>query len=340
MTSATANWDFPRSGVASRQLLDTAEAHGIEAATILAGTGLTVAQLADPAAEVQAHQELAIVRNLLRHVDDPTGLGIETGQRYSLASTGILGYAFLTSPTVRDAVTIARRFATLSSIFLDVSISESEAELAIVFDASQIPPDVRRFLLERDLAAIARVAPFLVGVKNSAAQVKLELQEADFPVELLAATGLSFVAEDGAPRTAITIPRELLNQPMAAADRETAAICVAQCEELLERRRHRSGFSAQLRARLLQDPAQIPSMAAIAREFAVTERTVHRRLAAEGSTFRALVDEVREALAVELLGNGLTVEEVARRLGYSETAAFSHAFTRWRGHPPSRLHRR
>ena len=84
----------------------------------------------------------------------------------------------------------------------------------------------------------------------------------------------------------------------------------------------------------------MPSMGQVARELAVAERTLHRQLAAEHTSFRALVDEVRETLAVELLGNNLTVEEVARRLGYSETAAFTHAFKRWRGHPPSRLHGR
>ena len=33
---------------------------------------------------------------------------------------------------------------------------------------------------------------------------------------------------------------------------------------------------------------------------------------------------------------GFTVEETAGRLGYSETAAFSRAYSRWNGHPPSR----
>lgn len=337
MAGPAASWDFPRSTDASRHLLETGEAHGIDAAKCLAGTGLTAAQLYDPATEVQAQQELAIVRNLLRHVDDPAGLGIETGMRYTLASTGILGYLFLTSPTVRDAVTIGVRFATLSSVFLDISVHESDEELVLELDASQIPSDVRRFLLDRDLAAIAHIAPLLIDAERAAAGVKVEMRESGFPLDLVLAGGLPFAVEDGAQRTAITIPRELLDQPMPAADAETAAMCVAQCEEMLDRRRHRGGFSALLRARLLKDPAQLPSMAAVARELAVTERTLHRRLAAEKTSYRLLVEEVREALAVELLGNDLTVEQVARRLGYSETAAFTHAFIRWRGHPPSRL---
>ncbi|GAS87991.1 AraC family transcriptional regulator [Mycolicibacterium brisbanense] len=334
-----ASWDFPRSAVASLQLLETAESHGVDAATVLAGTGLTATQLADPSIEIQAAQELTIARNLLRHVDDPTGLGLETGLRASLANTGILGYAFLTSPTIRDAITLGVRFAALSSTFLDVSMHESAEGLVLELDTSQIPSDVRVFLVQRDLTAIAHIAPLLLGANIPGARLRFATGEIAIPLELLEATGLEFTVDESSPGTALTIPNELLDQPMPAADSDTAAMCIAQCEELLDRRRHRGGFSAQLRTRLLDDPAQMPSMAAIAREFAVTERTLHRRLAAENTSFRALVDEVRETLAVELLGAGLGVEEVASRLGYSETAAFTHAFVRWRGHPPSRLNR-
>jgi AraC-like DNA-binding protein len=50
---------------------------------------------------------------------------------------------------------------------------------------------------------------------------------------------------------------------------------------------------------------------------------------------------VRATLAAELLSHvGLTVEQVARRLGYAETAAFNHAFARWYGLAPNEYRRR
>jgi AraC-like DNA-binding protein len=295
---------------------------------------LTTTDLADPTLEVQASQELAIVRNLLACVDEPTGLGVETGLRYTLANTGILGYALLSSPTMRDALTVAVRYITLSSSFHQIRLSQSAANVALELDGSEIPDDVRGFLLERDLAAIAHVAPLLIRSTPSAPEMSMELQTTEFPLDL-EAVGLNVTVITGAPRTAITLPAELLDEPMPAADPDTATMCIQQCEQLLEQRTHRGGLSADIRARLIQDPARIPTMAAVATEHAITERTLHRRLAAEDTNYRALVDEVRETLAVELLTNNLTVEEVARRLGYSETAAFTHAFIRWRGHPPS-----
>lgn len=334
-----ASWDFPRSGVTSCHLLDTARAHGIDAAAVLAGTGLTVRKLADPAAEVQAGQELAIVRNLVRLVDDPPAIAVESGLRYSLPSSGILGYALLTSPTFRDAIPIVHRFVTLSSTFLDVSVHETELAVVVALDATRLPADVRGFLLNRDVAAIAHLVPLLLGARDTGVPIEIDVGTADFPLDVLTLPGLTATVEHHAPCALLKIPIELVDRPMPAADPDTAAKCIAQCEELLERRSHRGGLSAQLRARLLEHPAQMPTMAVLARELAVTERTLHRRLAEENISYRALVSEVRETIAVELLGNGLTVEEVAHRLGYAETAAFTHAFTRWRGHPPSRLSR-
>src|SRR5262245_39614708 len=56
-----------------------------------------------------------------------------------------------------------------------------------------------------------------------------------------------------------------------------------------------------------------------------------RHLAAEGATFRLLIDEVRSALAEEMLSHHMSVAEVAERLGYAKAASFSHAFKRRRG---------
>jgi AraC-like DNA-binding protein len=330
------SWDFPRTAVASRHLLDTGEAHGVEATVCLFGTGLNAAHLAEPAFEVTAEQELTIVRNLLANIDDPEGLGVETGLRYHLASTGILGYALLTSPTLRDAINIVRRYTALSSAFVEFKLHETEAGVVMEFDGSQIPSDARQFLLERDLAAIAHVVPLLIGTAPSESTLHVELQAINFPAYLLTATGLPITIDANARRNGVTLPRALLDRPMPAADSDTAAMCIQQCEQLLDRRTQRGGLSAEIRARLIQNPAQMPSMAEVAAEHVVAERTLHRRLAAENTSYRVLVEEVRETLALELLGNNLTVEEVARHLGYAETASFTHAFTRWRGHPPSR----
>ncbi len=80
----------------------------------------------------------------------------------------------------------------------------------------------------------------------------------------------------------------------------------------------------------LQD--RYPSIAWVARQLKVTERTLRRRLADEGTNYREVLDLVRHDRARQLLRDErLRIEEVAERLGYMDTSSFRHAFRRWTG---------
>lgn len=55
----------------------------------------------------------------------------------------------------------------------------------------------------------------------------------------------------------------------------------------------------------------------------MTPRTLHRRLIEEGASYRALLESVRQMLAVQRVrSNRLTIEEIAYRLGYTDLANF------------------
>jgi AraC-like DNA-binding protein len=85
---------------------------------------------------------------------------------------------------------------------------------------------------------------------------------------------------------------------------------------------------------LLKDPEL--SLRNLAEQLGVGERTLQRKLAEHGLTYKRLVDQAREEHAVRALeGGALTVQELAYELGFQSTAAFSRAFRRWRGMAPS-----
>lgn len=74
----------------------------------------------------------------------------------------------------------------------------------------------------------------------------------------------------------------------------------------------------------------------VARVLGTTRRTLHRRLADEDTTFAALRESVRSALARQLLRDTrMSLAEIAATLDYSEAAAFSRAFKGWTGVAPS-----
>jgi AraC-like DNA-binding protein len=75
---------------------------------------------------------------------------------------------------------------------------------------------------------------------------------------------------------------------------------------------------------------------AVARAVAVSRRTLSRRVADEGTSFRHILDDVRREFACAFLQDrSLSIADVAFFLEYSEPAAFNRSFRRWTGCAPS-----
>ena len=78
------------------------------------------------------------------------------------------------------------------------------------------------------------------------------------------------------------------------------------------------------------------SMADIADELHVTERTLRRQLAAAGTGFKQLHDQVRHERARDLLRErDLPIAQVGASIGFRDAREFRRAFKRWTGTTPS-----
>jgi AraC-like DNA-binding protein len=174
-----------------------------------------------------------------------------------------------------------------------------------------LPPDVRDFLVARDLAAVEAVLREL----------------------FLGALPTSY---DPTARR-VTFPASFLTAALPRANPAAQVLAEQMCADLADRRRGESPLSQQVRILLAQRIAFDPSAKGVATALALGERTLRRRLAGDGTSFQRLLDEVRIALAQALLDTGtLSVAQVAQRLGYAEPASFIHAHRRWHGTTPGR----
>jgi AraC-like DNA-binding protein len=82
-----------------------------------------------------------------------------------------------------------------------------------------------------------------------------------------------------------------------------------------------------------------PSVDRVAEVLGVSRRTLNRRLADEGTSFKALLEDTRFAMARQLLRETrLPAIEIAAALHYTTPSAFSRAFRSWtRGTTPRRI---
>ena len=95
--------------------------------------------------------------------------------------------------------------------------------------------------------------------------------------------------------------------------------------------------SRALRARVIFHDT---SLEEIASEFSMQPRTLNRRLKAESTTLRELINEARFEVARQLLkSTRMRIADIALALGYADTCGFSHAFQRWSGAAPSEWRR-
>ena len=76
-------------------------------------------------------------------------------------------------------------------------------------------------------------------------------------------------------------------------------------------------------------------MGDVARKLAMSKRTLQRRLSTEGTTFREILQDTREALAKHYLGQtSLSAQEISFLLGFDEPNSFYRAFNDWTGETP------
>lgn len=127
-------------------------------------------------------------------------------------------------------------------------------------------------------------------------------------------------------------------RPMRGRDEALSAIVRRRLDKMLaERTEHISGpLSAQVRYMMVEHLGERTlTPESVSRALALSRRTLSRRLAEEGTSFRILLDDVRREFACALLQDrSSNIGDISFFLQYSEPAAFHRAFRRWTGRTP------
>lgn len=327
----------PRSATSIRLICDAAADYGIDRHRCLSGTDITEAQLEEAGTQVTLDQEVAVIKNFVDAVPDRWGLGVKIGKRYHVNVFGIWGFAILTSPTPRAAINTAIEYAKLSFLIADMRLSDIDGAAAITFDTSALEPSIRRFVFERHLtSALNFVREFNADFNASRYRVHTTQRDEEYGRHLSGLLDMEVVC--GRSVDALVLLDDL-DRPLPKSDPATLEYCLSQCRALLERQ---AGilpkWSQLVRDLLVKGLGTDVTIERIAAELAVSERTLRRRLADEGTSFRRIYNDTRLVIARELLETaGLTVQAAAWRVGYAEPAAFVRAFAKRFGATPGSL---
>ena len=114
-----------------------------------------------------------------------------------------------------------------------------------------------------------------------------------------------------------------------------------QAERLCEEQAPRlvgQDVGARVRDVLASSRERPPSVADVARDLRMSERTLRRALRRTGTSYHELLDANRRARAEEWIrSTPLSFREISDRLGFSNVRSFRRAFIRWTGSKPSAI---
>lgn len=301
---------------------------GADPDPILAAAGLDPRALAEPSNRIPYAPLVRVLNDAAVRTGCPH-FGLLAGRTWQLSSMGVVGEIVRHSPTIGQAlhelVTHQHLNAEGALAFLLHRNGHVDLGYAIYtpFAESTIP------VYDAALAVAVNIVRELGGAGWNPTEVFLpHSAPADVaPFQHFFRSRLRFDSHFAA----IRFPETWMAHPVAGADparlRRARAQVDAAGKATLVQAVHRS-----LRTLLLQDKG---SGADVAQALAMHRRTLNRRLRDEGTTFQAVLDRVRFAVAKELLENAaIPLPRIAAALGYSEVASFIRAFRRWTGTTP------
>lgn len=321
-------------------LVAAAQAEGLSADTLLAGTGLCAAELADDEVRTSSRQFVLACANALAAGASPE-LPFRMGAAMRVSSYGLYGFALLTCQTARECMLFAQRFHRLAAPTFHLSLSESDGQAAWTF-SNLLGLDegsaLYHFLLAFQLALQMSLARDIWP--GGFAPDRITLRQPRPAHHALYRQHLGCEAEFDAGHDGASFDARLLDAPLQLHNPLTATMVRRLCERLLAQANTTGALARRVYALLAERPGPFAGMDEVAEALNTTARTLRRRLQDEGTSFQQVLNELRANLAKEYLRNTrMSSDDIAQALGFSDSANFRQAFRKWTQHSPSEFRR-
>lgn len=321
--------------VASRALLESCRRLGLDADGLARRAGVDAARLADPDARLPAEQADALWREAFAAAGDPF-LALHAAEATPFGAFTALDYLAASSATLGEGLSRVAAYFPLVDPRGRIDVRPASGAVALVFQAiggRPLPPPAQEYTLAVLCLRARQVAsaPWKPGEVRFTFPRPAETREHArvFEVEPVF----------DARQAALVLPRAAWELPTRAPDPGLSSL-------LDQHARRLAGAAAesladQVRAAIAADlPGREPALEAVARRLGQSRRSLQRRLGASGTSFAALVSEVRRGRAEDFLASrDVSVAEVSWLLGFSEQSAFTRAFRRWTGRSPTEYRR-
>lgn len=312
------------------------DAEGVDSKQILIRAGLDPAHLNDP----NARYSYPAVTHLWKMAGKVTGdpcFGIKAASYWHPTTLHALGYTWLASDTLEDALQRVTRYIRLVNTALIAVCEETEHGymFSIRMDKSWRGVRPANEAIDAGVALILDMCRSCYGKDLNPVRIEVRRPRPETCAKLLDDLFRAPIYYDY-PENAIYFDKTDITQRLPSANAELARSNEKIIVDYLARL-DKNNITSQVKSKLLDLlPSGHATEEAIINALHLSQRTLQRKLKDEGTTFKELLDETRRELAKEYVNDtSLTFSEITYLLGFSEQSNFTRAFKRWHGQSPS-----
>ncbi len=305
---------------------------GVNPEDVLAASGLDASALARSENVIP----FAGAERLLAICAEKTGrpdFGLGAGQRVGLAALGVLGMAMQNAVDLREALSLLAIHFRWNNAGAAMSWRVEGPVATIVYRLPEPEAPGTGEFLDFTVAVSVQMMKSLCDPQWRPIEVQMARRQPldASPYREMIGAPIRF----GAAETAMSFNASWLERPRSEARPEVRDMLIGFLApaRLPQNQATADEVRRILRAKVSQGDVSVDD---VATALDLHPRTLARRLAQAGTTFRALVNEIRHETAVQLLEQtSMPVQGIASHLGYADVGSFSRAFKSRAGMPPN-----
>nr|WP_314486566.1 AraC family transcriptional regulator [uncultured Pseudomonas sp.] len=323
-------------------LADAVRSYGYNPLPLLTEYGLDPARLAQPLARLSIPRYMRLGHAAIILTGEPA-LGLRMGQVSKLPHAGLAGVTAAQAPTVREAARTLIRFEPLyGSNYRGQSSFHEDTQGAWLRFYSISPYNAyNRFVVDSIIAGWLQQLSCVAGEPLHSEHIDIEFAEPEY-AEAYGTLSLAPI-NFGAQTNQLRLDHATLELRNPVHCPSTWAHLLQLCERELEQMTRTRSLRERITQLLgpLLNGGREPGLEEVAARLKLPTWTLRRKLAEEGTQFRAVINDTRRDLAMTYIRDTeLAFGEIAFLLGFASPEAFQRAFKRWNRETPGEFRRR
>lgn len=312
---------------------------GIDVDQKLKRIGLSESAI-DPSSIIHPSLERDVLEILGEGLEPEQGLII--GQHYSLVGYSSLLMLLVTSENIQKMLEKVMEYSCLTHLSGQIHVQYLDDKVALILKPLDLKTQLGQFLAHCEVSGTYRFIQDLynmMDLKFPSLSVNLPFKspEKSFIKQMyidIFGDNIEFDSE----HTIFYFDSVVLNEKVTSADPISFKVYEQKCiAELIRLNVHylEPSLIQRVTDYLELQVGSMPTMAETSKALKIPERTLRHQLQQMQTSYTQIREDIIKYKALKLIEyQEYSIEKIAELLGYSEPAAFNHAFKRWFGHSP------